>query len=167
MKKYFSTKSFGVAMNGGGNYTIAYRQWRDDGHCRLIHGYSMAFEFRFESMSLDARNWVVDFGSLGSFKRDVLDEHFDHTLLVAGDDPQLAEFQHLREVGLCKLVEVERTGAEGIADFLYGYVNDIWLPDNYPPNEDRVVRLAEVRVWETPSNSAGVSSTGPGDRYLK
>ena len=158
MKSYFSTKRFGVSNGGAGNFTIAYRQWRDDGTCALIHGYSLAFELRFETKTLDARNWVVDFGSLGSFKRDVLDEHFDHTLLVAQDDPQKAEFEHLRAVGLAKLVEVERTGAEGIADFIHQYVNEIWLPANYPNNQDRTVQLVEVTVWETPSNSAGVSS---------
>ena len=28
---------------------VAYRQWRADSHCNLIHGYSLSFKFTFEA----------------------------------------------------------------------------------------------------------------------
>lgn len=152
--KYISTKRYGHDRG----YSIAYRQWKADSHCRLIHGYSLAFEFEFESDTLDVRNWVVDFGSLKSFK-DFLDDHFDHTLLVASDDPELKEFKHLHDIGLCKLVEVEKTGCEGLAEFLIGYLNEIWLPENYPASSEQNIKCRKVRVWETPANSAFVEAS--------
>lgn len=146
MAKFISTKSYGHERG----YAVAYRQWKAESHCRLIHGYALAFHFEFESEELDVRNWVVDFGSLKTLK-EKLDDWFDHTLLVAEDDPEFKTFEMLHEKKLCKMVVVERTGCEGLAKFLADYINEYWLPDNgYAPR----VRLRKVEVRETPSNSA-------------
>ena len=71
---YLSTKTY-TSERG---YAVAYRQWRAESHCYLIHGYCLGFHFEFESDELDARNWVVDFGSLKTLK-EKLDDWFDHT----------------------------------------------------------------------------------------
>ena len=111
-KKFFSTKTYRQIG------PVAYRQWRADSHCNLIHGYAMSFHFEFEADTLDARNWVTDFGGLRPLK-DKLEEWFDHTLLVAQDDPMREHLLELGRLKLAKITEVERTGCEGIADFLY------------------------------------------------
>jgi 6-pyruvoyltetrahydropterin/6-carboxytetrahydropterin synthase len=143
-KKYISTKTY---RHLG---PVAYRQWRADSHCNLIHGYALSFHFEFETDTLDARNWVVDFGGLKPLKG-LLEEWFDHTLLVAADDPQREHLLKLGELGLAKITEVERTGCEGIADFLYEYVNTCFLVD-YGWG-DRVW-CSKVEVRETDSNMA-------------
>jgi len=143
---FISTKTYGAERG----FAVAYRQWRAESHCRLIHGYSLGFHFEFEADDLDARNWVVDFGSLRTLK-DMLDEWFDHTFLVALDDPDFETFEELHRKGLCKLVAVERTGCEGLAKFLYDYIDEIWMPEN--GYADRC-RIRKVEVRETPSNSA-------------
>ncbi len=61
---YYSTKTWGHNMG----LSAAFRQWRADSHCRLIHGYSLAITLKFAAGDLDARNWVVDFGSLKTLK---------------------------------------------------------------------------------------------------
>lgn len=129
---------------------VAYRQWRADSHCNLIHGYALGFKFWFESRTLDARNWVVDYGSLRPLKNN-LEDWFDHTLLVAEDDPMRGEFEHLQQVGLAKITLVARTGCEGIADFLIRYINEQWLPLHYPGG---AVTCRRVEVRETESNMA-------------
>jgi 6-pyruvoyltetrahydropterin/6-carboxytetrahydropterin synthase len=132
---------------------VAYRQWRANSHCRLIHGYAMSFRVEFESETLDVRNWVVDYGSLKSFK-DKLEDWFDHTLLVAEDDPEIETFKMLAAKKLAKLTFVERTGCEGLAKFLYDYLEEIWLPDNgYKPR----VNVRRVEVRETDNNMAYVT----------
>lgn len=132
---------------------VAYRQWRAESHCNLIHGYSLSFHVEFEADELDARNWVVDFGSLRSFK-DNLEDWFDHTLLVAEDDPDRDAFEMLAARGLAKLTYVEKTGCEGISKFLYEYLEEIWLPENgYKPR----VRVKMVEVREIGANSARYS----------
>ncbi|KKL70780.1 hypothetical protein LCGC14_2101510 [marine sediment metagenome] len=145
---YVSTKRYDHTCG----YSIAYRQHRADSHCRLIHGYSLAFEFEFEAEELDVRNWVCDFGGFSTLK-DLLDEYFDHTLLVAQDDPELEFFKKIGDRGLAKVREVYATGCEGLAEFLFWWMNEMWVPQN--GYGDRVF-CRKVRVMETPSNSAWV-----------
>ena len=170
---YISTKTYGPTEG----FAIAYRQWRADrksgkpAHavyttdeipgCSAIHGYAMSFHFEFTSKTLDARNWVVDFGSLRPLK-DFLKETFDHTMLVAEDDPMKAEFIRLHELGLCKLVEVENTGCEALAKFLVDYVNENFLPTHYPNSNNQEIWCSMVEVRETPSNSARYICPHPG-----
>ena len=144
MAKFISTKTYKQIG------PVAYRQWRADSHCNLIHGYALSFHFEFESDTLDARNWVVDFGSLKPLKG-LLEEWFDHTLLVAEDDPKKNELLRLGELGLAKITMVERTGCEGIADWLYEYINTCWLKDY---GYDERVWCCKVEVRETDANMA-------------
>lgn len=142
--KYVSTKEYSHLG------PVAYRQWRAQSHCNLIHGYAMSFKFEFGANDLDAYNWVVDYGGLKPLKA-LLEEWFDHTLLVAVDDPMRDELLRLGDLGLAKITEVEKTGCEGLADFLYNYVNECFLKD-YGWG-DRVW-CTRVEVRETPSNMA-------------
>ena len=147
-------------------FTICYRQHRADRKsgkgkndkytineipsCSALHGYALKFKLTFECDTLDERNWCVDFGSLGTFK-DFLKDNFDHTMLVAQDDPSFDVFENLHNLGLAKMVVVEATGCESLSKFLFDYLNDIWLVDNYPNSS---IRCCKVEVFETPSNSA-------------
>jgi 6-pyruvoyltetrahydropterin/6-carboxytetrahydropterin synthase len=144
MAKYISTKTY---THLG---PVAYRQWRADSHCNMIHGYALSFHFEFECDTLDARNWCMDFGGLRPLKEN-LEDWFDHTLLVAQDDPKREHLLNLGKLGLAKITEVEKTGCEGIADFLYEYCNTILLPDY---SEEHRVWCCKVEVRETTSNMA-------------
>jgi len=142
--KYVSTKLYKQIG------PVAYRQWRAESHCNKIHGYALSFYFEFESDTLDVRNWVIDFGSLKPLK-DKLEEWFDHTLLVAEDDPNFKDLMKLGELKLAKPVVVNKTGCEGIADWLYEYINTVFLPSY--AEQDRVW-CSRVEVRETDANMA-------------
>jgi 6-pyruvoyltetrahydropterin/6-carboxytetrahydropterin synthase len=157
-KKFFSTKTYNQIG------PVSYRQWRADSHCNLIHGYALSFHFEFEADTLDARNWVTDFGGLRPLK-DKLEEWFDHTLLVAQDDPYRETLLNLGKLGLAKITEVERTGCEGIADFLYEYINTIFLPDCGTAEAERVW-CCRVEVRETGNNMAGRSGHREDNEFL-
>ena len=144
--KYISTKYYNQIG------PVAYRQWKAESHCNKIHGYALSFYFEFEADTLDARSWVIDFGSLKPLK-DSLEDWFDHTLLVAEDDPEIETFKLLGEKKLAKLTYVERTGCEGIADFLYEYINTIFLPSYGKDVSDRIW-CSKVQVRETDANMA-------------
>jgi 6-pyruvoyltetrahydropterin/6-carboxytetrahydropterin synthase len=143
-KKYISTKTYKQIG------PVAYRQWKADSHCNLVHGYALSFHFEFESDTLDARNWVMDFGGLRPLK-DKLEEWFDHTLLVAQDDPHRDTLINLGKLGIAKITEVEKTGCEGLADFLYEYINTIFLPSY---GEQARIWCCKVEVRETDVNMA-------------
>jgi 6-pyruvoyltetrahydropterin/6-carboxytetrahydropterin synthase len=141
---YISTKTYNQIG------PVAYRQWRADSHCNLIHGYALSFYFEFESETLDARNWVMDFGGLRPLK-EKLEQWFDHTFLLAQDDPDYNFLKQLGEKKLAKITEVEKTGCEGIAEFLYEYINTIFLKDY--GEQDRIW-CTKVQVRETDNNMA-------------
>ncbi len=143
---FVSTKNYGADRG----FAVCYRQWRADTHCNRLHGYALGFFLEFEADDLDARNWVVDFGGLRTFK-ERLDDWFDHTCLVAADDPEFATFEALHKQKLIKMVVVERTGCEGLAKFLFDWIEDSWLVDNGYAGR---VRIRKVEVRETPTNSA-------------
>jgi len=145
--KFVSTKEFVDA------FPCAYRQWKADSHCNMIHGYSFSMRFWFGSNDLDIRNWVADYGGFKELK-EVLQDQFDHTLLVAQDDPEIAMFHELERKKLAKLTILPRLGCEGLADMLYKYINGVYIPDMWGPGEASRVWCFRVEVRETQANMA-------------
>jgi 6-pyruvoyltetrahydropterin/6-carboxytetrahydropterin synthase len=140
-----STKTYGHDIG----LSAAFRQWRAESHCHLIHGYALAIHLEFEADELDVRNWVVDFGSLKSLKG-MLEDTFDHTLLVAEDDPEIEWFREAEKRGIANVVVVPATGCERFAELIYECTEQ-WLGDNgYAPR----CRLSKVEVREHGANSA-------------
>jgi len=169
MAKYYSTKTYG---NDRG-LSCCFRQWRSThSHCSLLHGYSIGIKLIFESETLDDRNWVMDFGGLKAFKE--WSEHmFDHTLVVAQDDPHLEKFKALASLGLndvggiCDLRIVNATGCEKFAELAYTVMDQILIAykagkpiklvdkeyfPRYPVGKG--VKLKSVEVFEHAGNSA-------------
>ena len=145
--KYTSTKEYCDL------FPCAYRQWRADSHCNLIHGYNFSFKFYFGTNDLDVRNWAMDYGGLKELKK-ILEDQFDHTLLVAQDDPEFETFKMLQEKKLAKLTILPRLGCEGLADMLYKYMNGVYIPDLLGQIEGDRLWCYRVEVRETPSNMA-------------
>lgn len=142
---YISTKTYGHERG----LSCAFRQWKAESHCRFLHGYSIAVRVEFESEELDVRNWVVDYGSLKSFKG-WLEDMFDHKTVVASDDPHIDWFREGHKRGTLDLVEVEATGCEAMAELIWNAA-DVWLMDNgYAPR----CRVRRVEVAEHGANSA-------------
>ena len=143
--RYASTKTYGHEVG----LSACFRQWRAQSHCRLLHGYALAVRFEFEADELDARHWVVDFGSLKTLKG-WLEATFDHKTLVAEDDPLLPLMREMAAAGLCEVVVVPATGCEAFVRLIFAAAED-WLARNgYAPR----VRLASVEVREHGANSA-------------
>ena len=92
---YRSSKLF----NG---YSTCFRQWRAESHCKYIHGYSLQFKCIFEG-DLDEKNWVKDFGCFGDIKKQ-LTYLFDHTMIVAKDDPLLNQFIAMHDDGIIQIL---------------------------------------------------------------
>lgn len=142
---YQSTKTFGHDIG----LSACFRQHRAESHCRLLHGYALAVHFVFAANELDVRNWVVDFGSLKSL-RGWMEDTFDHTLLVAEDDPLKPALCSLEKLGLARVVLVPATGCEAFAKLIYE-ATTLWLKDNgYAPR----CWLERVEVREHGANSA-------------
>ena len=76
--------------------SCAFRQPQATSHCRFIHGYRLVGKFWFGANELDENNWVVDFGGLKDLKKK-LEQHFDHTTVIADNDPALDSFKKLHK----------------------------------------------------------------------
>ena len=118
---YYSTKTYGHERG----LSCAFRQpLASHSHCSLIHGYSLAFSFKFASDTLDDKNWVVDFGGLKALK-DWLEENFDHSLAVAKDDPEMKTFLELEEKGLARVVVMNGVGCEKFAEHAFYFADKL------------------------------------------
>jgi 6-pyruvoyltetrahydropterin/6-carboxytetrahydropterin synthase len=129
MGQYTSTKSFK-------GFPCTHRQWKADSHCKYVHGYSREFYFEFACKELSEEFWVMDFGGLKEVKK-WLEHMFDHTFLIAQDDPYLEKFEQMDKDGIIQLRVMPNPGMEGTAKFIYEHVNKM------------VAELTDKRVWVT------------------
>ena len=130
-------------------YSTAFRQHKADSHCRFIHGYALRFKVWFDG-ELDNRNWVVDFGC---FKRngikDWFKHMFDHTTIVAKDDPYLKHFEELHNTDLIQLRILDDVGCEKFAEYVFKHLNEQIKTDT----KGRV-KVHKVQCWEHGENMA-------------
>jgi 6-pyruvoyltetrahydropterin/6-carboxytetrahydropterin synthase len=148
--KFQSTKVFD-------GYSTVFRQWKAEGtHCRFLHGYGISFKIIFEG-DLDERNWVWDFGGMKRAKNTIdgvppkvwMDYMFDHTYIIAEDDPFLPEAIKMDKAGIVQLRIIPATGAEQFAKFIYDKVSEFIKIET----EGRV-RVVSVEFKEHAKNSA-------------
>lgn len=148
--KFQSTKVFD-------GYSTVFRQWRAEGtHCSFLHGYGISFKIIFEG-DLDKRNWVWDFGGMKRAKNTIdgmapkvwMDYMFDHTYIIAEDDPFLPEAIKMDKDEIAQVRVVSATGAEQFAKFIYDKVSEFIKIET----EGRV-RVVSVEFREHAKNSA-------------
>jgi 6-pyruvoyltetrahydropterin/6-carboxytetrahydropterin synthase len=150
MGKFQSSKVFD-------GFSTVFRQWKaETTHCRFVHGYGISFKVYFEG-DLDERNWVWDFGGMKRAKTKIddkspkewMDYMFDHTLVVAEDDPFLESFKRMDEAGVAQVRVIPATGAEKFAEYIYTKLNKFVDTET----EGRV-RVTKVKFMEHGKNAA-------------
>ena len=150
MGKFQSSKVFD-------GFSTVFRQWKaTTTHCRFVHGYGISFKVYFEG-DLDERNWVWDFGGMkraktqidGKSPKEWMDYMFDHTLVVAEDDPELKAFQQMDTAGVAQVRVIPATGAEKFAEYIYHKLNKFVETET----EGRV-RVTKVKFMEHGKNAA-------------
>ena len=150
MGKHQSSKVFD-------GFSTVFRQWKaKDTHCRFLHGYGISFKVYFEG-ELDHRNWVWDFGGMkraktkidGMSPKEWMDYMFDHTMIIAEDDPYIKAFKQMAEAGVVQIRIIPATGAEKFAEYVYNKINDFV----HEETEGRV-RVTKVKFMEHGKNAA-------------
>ena len=136
---YKVTKTYGHDRG----YSCAFRQWSAESNCKYLHGYSLGFKITLQSPTLDINNWVYDFGNF-SFLENWLTQNFDHTLLVAKNDPE-KEMLMLLNNKVARVIELEKISCEYFAEMTFKYI------DNHLSNID--VEVISVEVSEHGSNA--------------
>jgi 6-pyruvoyltetrahydropterin/6-carboxytetrahydropterin synthase len=96
-----------------------HRSWVHQGKCAFLHGYERTFEVEFGCSELERdTGFVVDFGALKDVRAALLHQ-FDHTTLVAEDDPERGLFDQLAARGVIDLRIMASTGMEGSASWVF------------------------------------------------
>jgi 6-pyruvoyltetrahydropterin/6-carboxytetrahydropterin synthase len=150
MGKFQSSKVFD-------GFSTVFRQWRaKNTHCRFVHGYGISFKVYFEG-ELDDRNWVWDFGGMkraktlidGKQPKAWMDYMFDHTMIIAEDDPEVQAFKQMDMVGVAQVRIIPATGAEKFAEYIYDKLNEFVKTET-----DNRVRVIKVKFMEHGKNAA-------------
>ena len=150
MGKFQSSKIFD-------GFSTVFRQWKaKDTHCRFLHGYGISFKVYFEG-ELDDKNWVWDFGGMKRAKTRIdglqpkkwMDYMFDHTLIIAEDDPELQAFVQMGKAGVAQVRVIPATGAEKFAEYIYSNINEFVKTET-----DNRVRVTKVKFMEHGKNAA-------------
>lgn len=112
-----------------------HRSWAHEGKCRFLHGYERSFTVEFVCSRLEeGTGFVVDFGGLKKV-RALLEDQFDHTMIVAADDPYREIFEDLAAKGLVDLRIMPGAGMEAAAEWVFEEVNRL------------IAELTGNRVW--------------------
>jgi len=147
---YRSTKLFD-------GFSCCFRQWKaETTHCRFMHGYGVSFRVTFEG-GLDHRNWVWDFGGMKRAKTKIdglspkawMDHMFDHTIIVAEDDPHKLNFLEMDTAGVAQVRIVPATGAEKFAEYIFHKLNNFVKTET----QERVI-VKSVEFMEHNKNTA-------------
>ena len=150
MGKFKSTKLFD-------GFSTVFRQWKaETTHCRFLHGYGVSFRVTFEG-DLDERNWVWDFGGMkrangtidGMSPKEWMDYMFDHTVIVAEDDPGINGFKTMDQLGIIQLRIIPATGAEKFAEFIFNKLDPFVKEET-----DGRVKITQVEFMEHNKNTA-------------
>ena len=150
MGKFQSTKIFD-------GFSTVFRQWKaEETHCKYLHGYGVSFKVWFEG-ELDEKNWVWDFGGMKRVKTKIddmspkewMDYMFDHTVIVAEDDPFVESFQSMGVHGAAQVRVIPAVGAEKFAEFVFNKLNDFVKTET-----DNRVKVLRVEFMEHGKNSA-------------
>jgi len=150
MSKFQSTKLFD-------GFSTVFRQWKAEGtHCRFLHGYGVSFRVWFEG-ELDERNWVWDFGGMKRAKGTIdgmnpkawMDYMFDHTLIVAEDDPGISGFKVMDNLGIAQVRILPAVGAEHFAKYVFEKLNTFVQEET-----NNRVKVVRVEFMENNKNTA-------------
>ena len=150
MGKFQSSKVFD-------GFSTVFRQWKaKTTHCQYIHGYGVSFKVYFEG-ELDERNWVWDFGGMkraktlidGKQPKAWMDYMFDHTMVIAEDDPEIEAFKQMDKAGVAQVRVIPATGAEKFAEYIYTKLNVFVKKET-----DGRVKVTKVKFAEHGKNAA-------------
>ena len=150
MGKFQSSKVFD-------GFSTVFRQWKaKETHCRFVHGYGISFKVYFEG-ELDHRNWVWDFGGMkraktlidGKQPKAWMDYMFDHTMIIAEDDPEVEAFKQMDTAGVAQVRIIPATGAEKFAEYIYTKLNAFVKTET-----DNRVKVTKVKFMEHGKNAA-------------
>jgi 6-pyruvoyltetrahydropterin/6-carboxytetrahydropterin synthase len=78
-----------------------------------------------------------------------MDYMFDHTMIIAEDDPELRAFQQMDTAGVAQVRVIPATGAEKFSEYIYNKLNEFVKTET-----DNRVKVIKVKFMEHGKNAA-------------
>ena len=78
-----------------------------------------------------------------------MDYMFDHTMIIAEDDPEVEAFKQMDQAGVAQVRVIPATGAEKFAEYIYHKLNDFVKTET-----DGRVKVTKVKFAEHGKNAA-------------
>jgi 6-pyruvoyltetrahydropterin/6-carboxytetrahydropterin synthase len=78
-----------------------------------------------------------------------MDYMFDHTMIIAEDDPEVEAFKQMDAAGVAQVRIIPATGAEKFAEYIYSNINEFVKTET-----DNRVRVTKVKFMEHGKNAA-------------
>jgi len=78
-----------------------------------------------------------------------MDHMFDHTMIIAEDDPWIDAFRQMDEAKVSQVRIIPATGAEKFAEYIYNKLNEFVKTET-----DNRVRVIKVKFMEHGKNAA-------------
>ncbi len=78
-----------------------------------------------------------------------MDYMFDHTMIIAEDDPAINAFKQMETAGVAQIRVIPATGAEKFAEYIFNKVNPFVEEET-----DGRVRVTKVKFMEHGKNAA-------------
>ena len=102
-----------------------HRSWANQGRGFFLHGYERSFEVEFACTDVEpGTGFVVDFRTIKDV-RAALRRQFDHTTLIAEDDPHRDAFELLADRGVIDLRIMDNTSMESSAAWAFDTAESI------------------------------------------
>lgn len=105
-----------------GDLPCCHRSWSRQDKRYFLHGYERLFDVEFACAEMDPETELVVDGHYLKEVRATLRGQFDHTTLIAADDPQLDLFEQLADQGVIDLGIMQCTGIEASAAWVFDTV---------------------------------------------
>lgn len=127
-------------------FCAAHRLKDHPGRCKQLHGHNYVVKVTAsrEDGGMGEKGMVLDFADLKKAVGEWLDDHWDHTTILAADDLELLLF--LQSQGMSFHTMDGPPTAENMATYLIEKV----LPERMPEG----VEVIRVDVWETENSVA-------------
>ncbi|GAB3023607.1 6-carboxytetrahydropterin synthase [Mycobacterium bourgelatii] len=107
------------------DFPCCYRSWSRQGKHVYLHGYELSFDIEFACAETEPDSEAVLNNRVLKDVRTELRRQFDHTTLVAADDPHLELFELLAERGVIDLRIMISTGMQASAAWVFDTVDSI------------------------------------------
>lgn len=118
------------------------------GKCKDLHGHDYMAEVTLSCETLDAYDFVIDFGEVKQRCNNWLQSHWDHATLVSGGDEPLLAFVKAEQQHHFVLPEKHNSTAEFLAEYLFHqFTKEL---QDFAPR----VTLQAVTLWESQTASA-------------